>query len=156
MNRPAVRVASLDLPGVSMEMAEDSSIEGGSLVNPQLRLLMQTPPGTEQVVVVFPESVQVLEARIDGVIARDEKSKRRDGSSPRAILIAYPSGEPHSVDLRLANAGEFEIAVTTRYALPESIVEEYRDNWPRTARPIFYGSRAEVVQEFSLNGNQAR
>jgi hypothetical protein len=156
MNRPAVRAASLDLPGVSMEMAEDTSIEGSSLVNPPLQLLMQTPPGTEQVVIVFPESVQVLEARIDGVIARDEKSKRRDGRRPRAIQIAYPSGEPHSVDLRLANAGEIEIAVTTRYALPESIVEEYRDNWPRTARQIFHGSRAEVVQEFSLDGNRGR
>jgi len=154
MTQPSVQIESLYLPGVDVEAIELAA-PGASAGNPgaPLGFSIRAPEGTESLVIAFPHNVKVLTASVNGIVAINEKSRNRAGNRPRVLGIAYPGSEPVEVVLQLENARTVDIAVTARHALPQSIVEDYRVNWPVDAQPVFSGSRAEVVEEFSLGGN---
>ena len=151
IREPAVEVESLALPGAEVEVFEVAPAEGGMRypVAP-LGFHVRAPEGTESLVIAFPHDLKVLAASVNGAVAIDEKSGNRAGDRPRILGIAYPGSEPLEVVLQLESAQSADIAVTTRLALPQTIVEEYRDNWPADAQTIFNGSRAEVVEEFRI------
>lgn len=152
MTRPAVEMSALNLPGAQLEglQAVPSEEGGGNGAGGTWRFTVLPPEGTEQLVFAFPESVEVQEARVDGVLAMDADMAHRRGRAPSMLSIAYPGG-PMTIELRVGSLDEFRLLVTTRLPLPGEIADDYAASWPADAQAIFHGSRAEVVTEFRFS-----
>lgn len=148
MDRPAVELPSLELPGA--DLGEVVGRDGAAGSGEPLRFSLQAPDACEQLVIAFPDAVEVREARVAGVLAMHGEAGNRRGEPPRNLKIAYPGTEPIDVELHLESSEPFSIATTCRQPLPEGIRERFEVTWPRDAQPIFSGSRAEIVSEFAL------
>lgn len=148
MERPGVELSSLSLPGV--ELGEIERLAGEDSAGETIGFSLQAPQACEQLVVALPEAVEVLEARVDEVVAMHSDAGNRRGKRPRTLKIAYPGSAPIDVQLRVQDRAPFTIAATCRQPLPDGIRERFSATWPRDSQPVDSGSRAEIVSEFEL------
>ena len=136
MNLPEARVNGLGIQ-------DDVDVTAGELRN--VRFDVIPPPGSERIVVAFPNNTEIAKARVQGLLAIDGDLENKRGYTPSVLTYPFPGTDPITFEVSFKGGLPAGFNVTVRHPLPAAIWQEYQQGWPADAQPIFRGLRAEVV-----------
>lgn len=151
VERPAVELPAFGLPALAVsEVTSERDELRSTGAAWRHRFTARPAPDCRRLVLAWPEDAELIEVRVNGVLALNPEAVRKTGEPPRTVRIAHPGVQELQFDLFTRDNRPLTIAATSRFDLPEDLAGPYLTDWPSDAQPIFRGSRAESVQEIEI------
>jgi len=143
VERPARPVSPLSLPGVTVSPGATDREQGGW----RRRLELESAAEQPFVQISVPMEAGLQKAWVNGELALDTSIATKQERKFTTIRLINTVSGPVSLELLTSNPGPFKAAIVTWYELPGVLTAPFLGNWPDTARPAYYGPRAEKIQE---------
>lgn len=151
VERPAREVAQLNLPGIELTTRESSKTDDGWLREFEVIL----PEKSRVLQLAIPEEMGLAKAWVNGELAFDGSQEPRGTPPVDRLQLIYPGEGPLKVELLSASTGAFTLSAVTWHDLPSVLIAPFMGNWPDEAQPLYYGPRAEKIQEFDFPAIEA-
>ena len=114
------------------------------------RIELQLPERTTFLQLVIAREQHLRQAWVDGQLALDTSLESKQNPPAHFLRLVYPPSATVEIELLTAGPEAFTVAAITWHDLPDVLTSPFLGNWPDEAQSLFYGPRAQNVQEIMV------